>query len=113
MKIIRWAAVAVTALFVVMNLGAAFDPEQSDAVRIGGAVLAAVGIPAVVGLALRQSWGRVAVIGVGVLNVVAGIVAIAGNEDGGAIGIVVGGLGTLLGALSDNNSDARRPASAH
>ena len=49
MKIIRWAAVAVTALFVVMNLGAAFDPEQSDAVRIGGAVLAAVGIPAVVG----------------------------------------------------------------
>ena len=112
MKMIRWAAIAVTTLFVVMNVGAAFDAEQSDAVRIGGGILAVVGIPAVLGLALRQSWGRSAVIGVGVLNVAAGVAAIVGNEDGGAIGIVVGGLGALLGALSDD-ADAPRPASAH
>ena len=39
MKIIRWAAVAVTALFVLMNAGAAFDPGQPAWARIVGAVL--------------------------------------------------------------------------
>ncbi|HSV40118.1 MAG TPA: hypothetical protein VLI04_15265 [Nocardioidaceae bacterium] len=107
MKLIRWAAIAVTALFVLLNLGAAFDPEQSDAVRIAGGVLAVLGIPAAVGLALRQSWGRLAVIGVGALNVATAVGAIVADEDGAVIGIVVGGLGAVLGAFSDDAGELR------
>ncbi|WP_182377028.1 hypothetical protein [Nocardioides sp. WS12] len=112
MKIIRWAAIAVTALFVLMNLGAAIDPEQADSVQAAGGVLAVLGIAAVLGLVFRQSWGRLAVIGVGALNVVAGVAAIVADEEGGAIGIVVGGLGAVLGALTDDGTEPR-PASAH
>lgn len=112
MKMIRWAAIAVTALFVLLNLGAAFDPEQFDSVQIAGGLLAAAGIPAAVGLALRTSWGRVAVIGVGVLNVLAAVGAIVADVEGARIGIVVGGLGAVLGALSDDAKDPQL-ASAH
>lgn len=112
MKVIRWAAVAVTALFVLMNLGAAIDPEQTNSVQVAGGVLAVLGIVAVLGLALHQSWGRLAVIGVGALNVVAGVAAIVADEEGGAIGIVAGGLGALLGALTDDGTEPRA-VSAH
>ncbi len=107
MKLIRWAAVAVTALFALMNLGAALDPEQEGWVRAVGAPLALAGVVAAVGLARDAGWGRPAVIAVGALNVAGGIAALVADEPGGAIGIVVGGLALILGALSGQEGRSR------
>jgi hypothetical protein len=100
MRIVRWAAVLVTGLFVLMNLGAAADPGADSWVRIAGGLLALAGITAAVGLTMDKAWGRMAVITVGVLNVVLAVVALALDEPGGVVGIVVGGLAVALGALS-------------
>ena len=99
MKIVKWAAVGVTALFVLMNLGAAVDAPTMW-VRIVGAVLGVAGIAAAFGLATNQPWGATAVVGVGVLNVVGSLAALTAHEDGWAIGLVVGALGALLGLLA-------------
>lgn len=107
MKLIRWAAVAVTALFALMNLGAALDPEQEGWVRAVGAPLALAGVVAAVGLARDAGWGRPAVIAVGALNVAGGIAALVADEPGGAVGIVVGGLAVILGALSGQEGRSR------
>ncbi|MET0525798.1 MAG: hypothetical protein ABWZ91_13415 [Nocardioides sp.] len=107
MKLIRWAAVAVTALFVLMNIGAAVDPDLDTWVRVVGAGLALVGIPAAVGLALDRAWGRPAVIGAGALNMAGAVAAIIADLEGGAIGLVVGGLGVVLGALSAPTQPAK------
>ena len=110
MKIVRWAAIAVTALFVLMNLGAAVDPEQADWVQVVGGVLAAAGMSAVLGLGFRRTWGRPAVIAVGALNVLTAVVAIVRDIEGGVIGVVVGSLGAILGMLSgdaDHRADER------
>ena len=112
MKLIRWAAVAVTALFVLMNIGVVVDPDMDTWIRIVGAGLALVGIPAVIGLAMDLPWGRPAVIGVGALNVAGAVAGIIADLDGGAIGLVVGGLGVVLGAFSAP-SQPSRVAAAH
>jgi uncharacterized membrane protein len=110
MKLITWAAVAVTALFVLMNLGVVLDGDTDVAWRLLGGVLGALGIAAAIGLAVDQPWGRVAVVGVAALNTVASVVATVSGEEGGVVGIVVGGLGAILGALV--TTDARRYATA-
>lgn len=107
MKYIRWAAVTVTALFALMNLGAAFDNQQENWVRITGALLAAAGVVAAIGLARDAGWGRAAVIAVGALNATAGVAALISDESSGAVGVVVGGLAVLLGALSGQEARAR------
>jgi hypothetical protein len=101
MKTLRWAAVAVTALFVLMNFGAAVDSEQSGWIRGFGAVAAVLGAVAAVGLARRLPWGRAAVVGVGALNAVGAIAALIADEDGFVPGIIVAGLAILLGVLAD------------
>ena len=100
MNIIRWAAVVVTGLFALMNLGAVGDSDAEIWIRAVGGVLALLGIAAAVGLALQRSWGRPAIIAVGALNVAAAIAALVTDEPGGGVGIVVGGLAVVLGALS-------------
>lgn len=100
MKIIHWAAIVVTALFVLMNLGAAADSDFSAATRVAALVLAVAGVAAAFGMATNASWGVAATIVVGVINVAGGVIAVAADEDGGPIGIVVGGLAVLLAFLS-------------
>lgn len=110
MKIITWAAVAITALFVLMNAGAALDPEQAAWVRAFGAVVGVAGVAALVGLATGRGWGRPAVIAVGALNVAGSIAALVDGQEGGLIGLVVGCLGVLLGALAGSRTS--HPATA-
>lgn len=110
MKIIRLAAVVVTALFALMNLGAAADSDVTTWVRVGGAVLAVAGVAAAVGLATNKSWGIAATIAVGVLNAVGGLIALIADEDGGPIGIVAGGLAVLLAVLARQTSADRTHA---
>lgn len=109
MNLIRWAAVAVTALFVAMNLGAALDPASTFALRVVGAMLAAAGAAGVVGLATNRPWGRAAVIAVGALNTLGAVAALLIGQDGFVVGIVVGVLGMVLGVLSGG---IRRPVPA-
>src|SRR3954447_25963007 len=99
MKIIRWAAVAVTALFVLMNVGAVIDPVPPAWVRVVGAVLAVAGLVAGLGLTLNQPWGWAAVVTVGALNCLGAVSALLFGGDGFVIGLVVGGLAVLLGIL--------------
>lgn len=112
MKVIRWAAVAVTVLFALMNLGAAIEPQEVGWVRAVGAVLAVAGAVAAFGLARNLSWGRSAVIAVGVANVLGSVAGMVLDQDGYVIGFVVGGLGVLLGALA-GRQDEPRVAAAH
>jgi hypothetical protein len=110
MRILTWAAVAVTAMFVVMNLGIAFDTSQAGWVRSFGVALGLIGIAATFGLATGRSWGRVAIIGVGALNVSASILGLVAGLDGSVVGLVVGGLGVLLGTLVADQSRTRPSA---
>ena len=83
MNIIRWAAAAVTGLFVLMNLGAAIDPHSGrlgpDRQRRHSRIAEAV---AAVGLASNRAWGRPAVIAVGALNVCDAAAALFTGEPG-------------------------------
>lgn len=110
MKMIRWAAVVVTALFVLMNLGAIGGSDLQTWVRVTAGVLVPAGAIAATGLALNTSWGRSAVLVVGGLNVAAGLAAVAADQAGGAVGIVVGGLAVVLAALLNQAGPARAHA---
>ena len=100
MKIVKWAAVAVTLLFVLMNLGAVFEPGVETQFRVIAGVMGLAGAVAVIGLAASQPWGTAAVIAVGVLNVVGSVAALLADQSGAVIGLVVGGLAATLGALT-------------
>jgi hypothetical protein len=100
MQIVKWAAVAVTALFALMNLGTVPDGDIDTTWRVVGAVMAVAGLVAAIALATNQAWGRAAIIVVGGINVIAAVVGLFTDEPGAVIGIVVGGLGVVLGALS-------------
>jgi hypothetical protein len=100
MKIVKWAAVLVTALFALMNLGAVQQSSADTWLRIVGALMAAAGAAAAVGLAANLAWGRAAVIGVGSVNVAVAVISLITGAEGAAIGLVVGGLGVALGLLT-------------
>ncbi len=93
MKVIRCAAVAVTVLFALMKVGAAIDAQQAGWVRVFGAALGVAGAVAAFGLARNLTWGRSAVIAVGVANVLGSGAGMVLDQDGYVIGFVVGGLG--------------------
>jgi hypothetical protein len=105
MKILTWAAIAVTALFALMNAGAVVAGDIATGYRVVGAVLAALGLGAAVGLATSQPWGRIAVIAVAAMNTGVSIVALFTDQQGAAIGVVVGGLGVILGALASTETE--------
>jgi hypothetical protein len=105
---IKWAAVTVTTLFVLMNLGALPDTDINTAYRVIGGLLALAGAVAAVGLAAGRHWGPLAVVAAGVLNLATAVTGLFAGQDGAVIGIVVGGLGAVLGTLATSRS--RRPA---
>lgn len=111
MRIVRWAAVAVTVLMSLMNLGAALgsgDDKLSAPILVAIAALAVAGFVAAIGLALRTVWGRPAVLAVGALNLLGAIIALINGGDGAVIGLVVSALILLLGTLSTDAGSARR-----
>jgi len=114
-KIVKWAAVTLTALFALLNLGVAPDASQAAGLRILGAVLGVAGVAAAVGLATSRSWGRTAVITVGALNLVASIVSlfvdVKGLDTGTSItGMVLGVVCVVLGALAQPTAATKRVA---
>lgn len=107
MKILKWAAVAVTALFALMNLGAVLDGDVDTPYRVVAAALCTAGAAAAIGLSANQSWGSAAVIVVGGLNVVTAITGLFADQDGAVIGIVVGVLGVVVGTLASGDTKRR------
>ena len=99
MSILKWAAVAVTSLMGLMNLGLALDPEFSTSWRVAGAVLFAIAVIAVVGLARNLSWGRAAAVAIGAANVAGAVFGAVDDQEGWMIGLIVAALGALLAGL--------------
>lgn len=110
MKTIRWAAVAVTGLFALMNLGATADTDLAGWVRVGAGLLAAAGAVAAAGWATDRPWGRTAVTVVGALNVAGAVTALVRDEAGGAVGLVLGGLAVALSVLAGQSGPLRAHA---
>ena len=98
MGIVRWAAIAVTALMGLANFGL-IGQDVAGAVKVLGVVLALAALAALVGLATRTSWGRSAAIAIGAINAVTALVGAFTGLDGWPIGLVLSALGVVLGAV--------------
>ena len=112
MKAMRWIAVVATILMSLMNLPIAVDSgDNTIPAPLGWAIslLGVVGLAAATGLILKARWGRPAVVAVGLVNVVAAVVALFQHWEGAPIGLAVGGLGLIFGLLA---TDARTPRPA-
>lgn len=98
MGILKWAAVAVTLLMGLANLG------QIGATNVGlkivGPILFIAAVVAAVGLVTRKSWGTRAVIAVGVVNLVAAVIGAIAGVEGWPIGLVLSGLAVVLAAVA-------------
>jgi hypothetical protein len=98
MGIAKWAAVAVTVLMGLANLG--LIAQGNTGLKILGLVLAVAAAVAAVGFTTQQSWSASAVIGVGVVNLAAAIIGAIAGLDGWPVGIVLSGLAIVLAAVS-------------
>jgi hypothetical protein len=99
MAIAKWAAVAVTLLMGLANLG--LIAQSNFGLKILGPILAAAALGAVTGLATHKDWGTHAVIAVGTANLVATIVGAIVGLDGWPVGLVLSGLAIVLAAVSN------------
>jgi hypothetical protein len=104
MRIAKWAAIAVTLLMGLANLG--LIAQHNLGLTILGPVLAAAALGAVIGLATQQPWGARGVIAVGAVNLIAAIVGAVGGLAGWPVGLVLSGLAIVLVAIPD--SDTRK-----
>jgi hypothetical protein len=106
MAIAKLAAVAVTVLMGLANLG--LVAQSNLGLKILGPMLAAAALGAAAGLATHKDWGTRAVIAVGAANLVATIVGAIVGLDGWPVGLVLSGLAIVLVAVS--NPGIRRVA---
>jgi hypothetical protein len=98
MSIVKWAAIAVTLLMGLANLGQ-IAQDANVGWKILGLVLAAAALVAVVGVVARRSWGAPAVIAIGAVNLVGAIIAAVSGVEGWQIGVVLSALGIIFGAV--------------
>jgi hypothetical protein len=90
MRRARWAAIP-TLLMAVLNVGA--GPGSTDtpaAIAWSATVLGLAGLVAGIFLLRGADWARPAVLAIGAVNILGGIVAIVQDYEGGAVGIVLG-----------------------
>jgi hypothetical protein len=108
MGIAKWAAIAVTVLLGLANLG--LIAQTNLGLKILGPILAVAALGAVVGFATHRSWAARAVIAVGAVNLIAAVVGAVVGMDGWPVGLVLSGLAIVLAAVS--NPDTRRVVTA-
>lgn len=102
MKTVRYTAAIATLLMGLFNLPVAFDSAQDIPRALGILItlLGVVGIGAAVALLAKVSWGPLAVVAVGVVNLIGAVYALATGLEGGVIGLVLNlvivGLGGAL-----------------
>ncbi len=88
----RWAA-APTILMALANVPAGFQPDQFDlptGLLWFFSAVGVAGLVAAVALLLRHAAGPPAVAGIGAINVIGGLAALAGGDGAGALGLVLG-----------------------
>jgi hypothetical protein len=115
MRIVRWAAAAVTVLMSLMNLPIAFgrgDDTIPAALAWAITALGVLGIAAAIGLILRARWGRPAVLAVSAVNAAGAVIALVTGGEGAVIGLTVSALSLVLGVLTSDTDTARLPASS-
>lgn len=111
MKIVRWLAAAVLALFSLMNVGLALGGNGTDvALRVLGPVLGVLGLAAVYGLLRRRHWGMPSALAVCAVNVVATlIVLLVASQDDASAGLVVSLVALVLTAAAAYTSRTSHP----
>ncbi len=98
MPIVKWAAIGVTLLMGLANLGQ-ISQDLNVGWKVVGLVLALAAVVAVAGFVVRASWGTAAIIAIGAANLVAAIVAAVAGVDGWPLGLVLAALGIVFGAV--------------
>jgi hypothetical protein len=99
----KWAAVAATAFFALMNFGVVLDSSQEGMLRLVALLLTAGGVGGALGLAIGKTWGKAAVVLIGLVNVALVVLEMRDVIDGGYTGvdgywgIALGVVGVLLG----------------
>ena len=109
MRIVRWAAAAVTILMSLMNLPFAVDAGGSNpppALAWAISLLGVLGIVAAIGLLRRAAWGRPAVLVIGAVNLAGAVAALIMGMEGAVIGLVVSSLIVVLGLLTRGSEHA-------
>jgi hypothetical protein len=111
MKILRYAAAAVTILMSLLNLPFAFADGVSPPIGWLVTLLGVAGIVAAVALLSKANWASWAVTAVGMANLAGAIVALVMNRDGAVVGLVLSTLIIALG-LTCVRAPARGPRPA-
>jgi len=109
MKFLRWATVVALSLMSLMNVGILAEGDDGPpAAAVAGAVaLGLFGFVAAYGMARREAWGRAAAIATGVLNLLAGAIAMANDADGAIAGVVLGAIIVVLSFAASGASTVR------
>jgi hypothetical protein len=100
--ITKWAAIAVTSLMGLANIGLIASSHLS--LKILGPVLAVAAVISVIGLLTKRPWGTRSVIAVGVANLIAAIAGALAGVSGWPVGMVLSGLAIVLAAVSSPGS---------
>jgi hypothetical protein len=111
MKIVRYLAVAATALMSLMNLPIAFDDGGAGIpTPLAWAVtlLGVAGLVVAVALARGASWAAPAAIAVGLANLAGAVAALIQQSDGAVIGLVVSATMTVLAIAVARTRPVRR-----
>jgi hypothetical protein len=98
MGIAKWAAIALTVLMGLANLGQI--AQNNLGLKLLGAVLAAAALGAAAGLATQRRWGARTVIAVGAVNVAVTVVGAIVGADGWPVGLVLSGLAIVLATVA-------------
>jgi hypothetical protein len=99
MRTAQWAAIAVSGLMGLANLG--LITQSNVGLKIIGPVLAAAAMAAIIGFATRRPWGAHAVIAVGAVNLLTSVAGAVVGLDGWPVGLVLSGLAIVLTAVSN------------
>jgi hypothetical protein len=110
MRIVRYLAVAATALMSLMNLPIAFTDGAGIPAPLAWAVtlLGVAGLVVAVALARGVSWAAPAAVAVGLANVAGAVAALVQQSDGAVIGLVVSTVMTALALAVARTRPVRR-----
>lgn len=98
MGIAKWAAIAVTVLMGLANVG--LLTQDNLGLNVLGPILGLMAVVAVVGSATQRSWGTAAIIATGAVNLVGSIVGAIAGFDGWPLGLVLSVLAIVLATLA-------------
>jgi hypothetical protein len=100
--ITKWAAIAVTSLMGLANMGLLTSSHLG--LKILGPLLAVAALASVIGLVTRRPWGTRAVIAVGAANLIAATAGALAGVNGWPVGLVLAVLAIVLAAVSNPGS---------